>query len=539
MKNISGLLLVGCSALALAGCGADDIGSPGNTGNIDVDITNPTPTPTPTPTGGTVTAATECPGTAATGGLALANDGIITTPQGTWRVCTLPSLVSVSSTLPKVSGVLYRLNGRVDVGCDGGFSAPTAAKPHTTNTAACAGKSMTADDNVTLSIDPGVIVYGDSRNGVAWLAVNRGNKIDAEGRADAPIIFTAYENVIGSATEANDGLWGGIVLLGRGKVTNCVAGTWAGGTCERDTEGAASFAYFGGNDDTYNAGTIKYVQIRYSGFALSPGLELQSLTGGGVGTGTSLDYFQSVNSSDDGSEWFGGAVNFKHYIAVNADDDSLDLDNGVHANFQYGILLQRSADGDTFFEIDSAGQNTESGAEITRRTIANIVNFAAYQPKIHTSGDNSDKAAIMLRGNSDTTFANSIFYTPENECLVMTGENPGAATLTAHSTLIGCSPSAKYLGGGTFSATDVANKFGATTNNNSDSYTVTLSSGFGGLVATGTAFDPDPALAAFFDNAGFIGAFSGASDTWYRGWTCDTATADFGSGEDCTSLPTT
>ena len=126
MKNIHGLLLVGCSALALAGCGPSDIASPGTGG--DVVINNPAPTPTPTPTssgGATVTPAAGCPTIADPQGLTDA--GTITGPTGTWRVCSLPKLIRSSSTLPKLPGLLYQLPGRVDVGCDGGFTAPTAS----------------------------------------------------------------------------------------------------------------------------------------------------------------------------------------------------------------------------------------------------------------------------------------------------------------------------------------------------------------------------------------------------------------------------
>src|SRR3546814_3909834 len=53
---------------------------------------------------------------------------------------------------------IYSLPGRVDVGTDQGAAS--------TNTA------------VTLTIDPGVIVFGST--GVSYLAVNRGNKIRSE-----------------------------------------------------------------------------------------------------------------------------------------------------------------------------------------------------------------------------------------------------------------------------------------------------------------------------------------------------------------------
>lgn len=529
MKKISGLLLVGCSALALAGCGADDISSPGG-GSITINNPSPTPSPTPTPGTGAVTPAADCPSIAATGGLT--NSGTITGPEGTWRVCTLPALINASTVLPKVPGVLYRLNGRVDVGCDGGFSAPTAAAPFTTTTASCGGRSLTADTNVTLTIEPGVIVYGENAAEPAWLAVNRGNRIDAQGTATAPIIFTSAQNVRGTASDTDQGQWGGVVLLGRAPVTDCTVGSLATNNCERDTEGATNPARFGGSDTAYDAGSMKYVQIRYSGFVLGSGSELQSLTTGGVGSGTTFDYFQSVNSSDDGAEFFGGVVNFKHYIAVNADDDSLDADTGVQGKFQYVLLLQRNADGDAFMEIDSTGAEGD-----TPRTNLIVANFTAVQP-----GDNQNGAAAVLnRGNSDVTWVNGVMNVPNNECLRLNGSGTAGqeTTFAAHSTVLTCN-AAKFLGGGSYTADEVQAAFNAGTNN-SDAFTSTLTNTFvnGANESARTAYANIQTLSSFFDAVTYIGAVRDAADTWYRGWTCDNATANFGSNKPCTALPTT
>ena len=532
MKKFSGLLLVGCSALALAGCGADDVASPG-AGSIV--INNPPSTPTATPTGGsgTVTAAASCPSFNATGGLT--DSGTISGPQGSWRVCTLPALVNVSSSLPKVAGVLYRLNGRVDVGCDGGFSAPTAAAPFTTTTASCNGRSLTADTNVTLTIDPGVIIYGENGSEPAWLAVNRGNQISAVGTASAPIIFTSRQNVVGTNDDSSQGQWGGVVLLGRGKVTDCNYGSTAANTCERDTEGAVNKAVFGGNDNAYNAGTMKYVQVRYSGYVLSNGKELQSLTAEGIGTGTTLDYFQSVNSSDDGAEFFGGAVNFKHYIAVNADDDSLDVDTGLQGNFQYGRLLQRNGGGDAMVEADSNGAETDLPRQKTT-----IANFTMVQPSSSSNNESNDKASILLRGNGDYTLVNNIINTPNNECLTKNGSGTVPATLKAYATVMTCN-STKYLGSGTYTASNTQTQFASGTNANNDALTSTLASTFvnGANESAIVAYASIKTLASYFDTVTYVGAVKDAADTWYKGWTCDNATANFGSGKSCTSLPTT
>ena len=105
VKKIQGLFLVGCSAIALAGCGPSDIASPGTGGNVIINNPAPTPTPTPTPTGpATVTPASGCPTISDPQGLTDA--GTISGPTGTWRVCSLPNRINNSITLTKIPGLL-------------------------------------------------------------------------------------------------------------------------------------------------------------------------------------------------------------------------------------------------------------------------------------------------------------------------------------------------------------------------------------------------------------------------------------------------
>lgn len=534
MKNIHGLLLVGCSALALAGCGPSDIASPGTGGNVIINNPAPTPTPTPTPTpgAGLVQAASSCPTISA--GSQLEDDGVLSGPTGSYRVCTLPDLIDRSTSLPKIAGLVYQLDGRVDVGCDGGFTAPSSGSPVTTSTVGCPSATLTADTNVTLTIAPGAIVIGAP--GASWLAVNRGNKINASGTASAPIIFTSRDNVTGQVGETSQGQWGGVVLMGRAPVTDCTAGTVTSNNCERQTEGSTNPARFGGTDNAYNAGTMKFVQFRYSGFILSANIELQSLTGEGVGSGTTLDHIMSYNSSDDGSEWFGGSPQMKHYISVGSDDDSLDVDTGAQMNVQYALLIQRSGQGDALMEIDSNGNESD-----TPRTKLNVANFTAIQPQTSSNNEGNDQAAVLLRGNSDTTWINGIIATPNNECLRMNGSGTTPATLKAFSVVLQCNAT-KYIGTGSYSAAQVATNFGSGANRNNDAFTSTLASLFiNGANETGvTATDPKT-TSAFFDTTTYIGAVKDSADTWYAGWTCNSATANFGSGNTgaCTSLPTT
>ncbi len=554
------ILLAGVVLPLLAGCGASEIASPG-AGGVTIgggQTPTPSPTPTPTPTN-VVSAAASCPTIANTD--QLKDSGTITVPTGTWRVCSLPAVISRSTTLPKVTGLLYYLdpainNGRVDVGCDGGFSAPTSGAPRASTTVGCGASEisklgllsgvnssgqLTDDTNVTLTIAPGAIFMG---KGASFLAVNRGNKLIAEGTAARPIIFTSRENVEGTETDLSVGHWGGVILMGRAPVTDCAFGS-VGVDCERNTEGSANPARYGGSDSAYNAGSMKYVQIRFSGFNLSPNAELQALTTQGIGSNTTLDYVQAHNSSDDGAEFFGGTVKMKHYISTGADDDSLDFDVGAQGAFQYVILAQRPGQGDALFEIDSNGNESA-----TPRSSLYVANFTALQPQASSNNDANDKASALFRGNSDVTLINGIIATPNNECITMNGSGTTPATLKAFSVVMQCN-AVKYLGTGALTATQVQAAFGSGTNNNNDAYTPSLTALFVNGVAETAIVGTNPKTIVglgsefinFFDATNYVGAVKDANDGWYKGWTCNSSYAPFddtsNANRSCSSLPIT
>ena len=514
---IRALLLASAAALSLSGCGAEDIASPGE-GVIVLPAPTPAPTPTPTPTPTGVVAAASCPAIA--GPNQLADLGTITGTQGTWRNCAFPARFTASTAIPKVAGTIYSLPGRVDVGTDQGAASTNVA--------------------VTLTIDPGVTIFGAT--GVSYLAVNRGNRIDAVGTAAQPIVFTGRGNVVGSADDQTSQLWGGVVLLGRAPITDCLAPGAAEGTvaCERETEGTSG-ALYGGAQPADNSGRMSYVQIRYSGFILSADKELQGLTPSGVGSGTQLDHIQIHNSSDDGIEVFGGRVNMKYLVLTGNEDDNLDSDVGYKGNIQYVIAAQRAggAVGDAMIEADSNGNE---GA--MPRQAVNLSNFTFIQRS--TSG--SDLASILIRGGADYNLMNGIVVSPNLPCVRINSSTTVAATNSAidklgppkfNSVQMQCS-STPFLGSGGPTNADVQSLFTLGTNN-SFAYTPSLVSLFiNGTAETGIAAFNAKTANAFFDTTNYIGAVKDASDTWYAGWACNSATASFGTtSRACTAIPTT
>ena len=377
MTNLSRSLILGCSMLALAACGPEEIASPGTGGNVIINNPAPTPTPAPTPapTSSLVTPAAGCPTISATPGLT--DEGTISGTTGEYRVCALPARVNASSTLPYIKGVLYRLPGRVDVGTDQGAASTSTV--------------------VTLTIEPGVIVYA---SGSAFLNVNRGNRINAVGSSTRPIVFTSRDNVLGINTANSSGQWGGVVLSGRAPVTDCLLPGAGNGTvdCERQVEGAVDPARYGGAQAADNSGTMRFVQIRYSGFVLSGNAELQSLTTGGTGSATTLNNIQSVNSSDDGVEFFGGTTNIKNLIVAGAEDDGLDFDNGNKLNAQFVLIAQRPGVGDASMEVDTSNAGGNNTVPRTSGQLSNVT-------VIHR---NTGDQVLRIRGGADFNLVNSL-----------------------------------------------------------------------------------------------------------------------------------
>ncbi|OSZ63240.1 hypothetical protein CAP39_14350 [Sphingomonas sp. IBVSS1] len=490
--RLRALLLI-TSAVALAACdGASNIASPGEGTLVTpppAPAPAPTPTPTPTPTG----PADSCP----TG---TTNVGVI----NNLRNCQISGTITGGLTLANLRGVVYSLSGRVNVGIDLGAdpAAPAAG-----------------GQQGILTIEPGVVIFGSS--GADALVVNRGSQIFAEGTATRPIVFTSRSNMEGNVNASSIGQWGGIVILGRAPIHTCVGAGATPGTvsCQSAVEGLTG-AFYGGGSPTDNSGRLAYIQVRYPGFEVSSGNELNGITFGGVGSGTFASFIQVHNSSDDGIEWFGGRVNHKNIVITGADDDSIDTDLGYKGLIQYALVVQRTDGGDRVIEADTAG-----GEARTPRSNPRIANFTFIGRRTPDT--------VLLRGGTDYGLVNGIIQnsTATGLCLDIDGAQTAAAADAAadeagapviRSVIFGCSGAARDE-----SDVPLATITPIITGNNNllPPVTLTLTSLFlPGTFETGaTATNPRTALTGtgtFFDETTFVGAFRNATDTWYTGWTC-------------------
>ncbi|AYG93887.1 hypothetical protein D8I30_00835 [Brevundimonas naejangsanensis] len=492
-SSFKSLLAVAASALALAACGGSaEVASPGegnfgggNGGGNGGGGGNP----------GNGQAAADCP----TG---FANVGTIA--NGTLRNCQLPQQINGSLTVPLRAGTIYSISGRTAVGTDGGVDA-----------------SANAGTQGILTVEPGVTIFASG--GGDYLLVNRGSQIYAEGTASQPIIFTSRQNVEGTTTETSQGQWGGIVIAGRAPQANCQL--TAPVTCTGQVEGTNAF--YGGGNANDNSGRLRYVQIRYSGFEISTGNELQALTLAGVGAGTTIEYVQSFNSSDDGIEIFGGNVNLKHIVINGADDDAFDTDTGWRGGAQFGIVTQRAPNATSRsagFEFSAAPASTPLAQRYNSQPkIANWTLVGRNSPTdAHTVAhfDTGTKATVVnsvftsaagsLAGcldiaDADTASVNPLFNSVFMSCGISYRPNNAARSQTTFTAGTGNTA----LGTSTLTAPTS----GVTITNQ----VLTFING-----ANEAAVTPVKASAVHsaFTDTDYIGAVKNASDTWWQGWTC-------------------
>lgn len=485
-NSLNTLLVTFGAAAALSGCntGADQVASPG-IGAFAPPPTNtpapaPAPTPPPPPSSGPPA---DCPS-------GFANVGTIVDRTGaTLRTCQLPALVGDGFVVPARAGTIYSISGRTDVGQDRG--------PNVNSPIATAQRG-------TLTLEAGVRLYGSS--GLDYIVVNRGSQINVQGAQDNPVVMTSRQSIEGNAGVDSIGQWGGLVILGRAPIANCPAGAASGSVdCVAQVEGTNAF--YGGNGAADNSGSIRYLRIQHSGFQILPNNELNGITLAGVGSGTTFEFVQVHNSSDDGIEWFGGAVNARRLVLTGNDDDSLDTDVGYTGAIQFAIIVQRANGGDRMNEFSGL----KSGAApllVTNPKVANVTYV----------GRAGGGAAIAMNTETNTQYYNAIVTRPAGGSGDATGclDVDTAATGSFNSVFFSCP--APFVDDADSAA---ANLFNAGTNNTANG-TSTLTETFvnGANEAAVPAFASLSTVSPFFAQASYIGAVRDAADTWWQGWTC-------------------
>lgn len=257
-------------------------------------------------------------------------------------------------------------------------------------------------EGAVLTIEPGTKIIGDLGS---VLVITADARIEAEGTQDAPIVFTS-----GATDSPAAGDWGGVVLLGRAPI-NVTGGT---NKVEGFPESVGAKIAYGGTDAAYNCGTLKYVRIEFAGFELAPDNELNALTLGACGTGTTIQYVQTHRGLDDGIELFGGTVNLDHIVVTLADDDGIDWDLGWNGTIQFLVVQQSASVGDKAIEADSNKNNNEA----LPRSAPELWNVTLIG-----GGQGGGQGAIHLRRGTAMKLYNAIIMNFENFAVNVDGSS--------------------------------------------------------------------------------------------------------------------
>ncbi|MBD5779027.1 T9SS C-terminal target domain-containing protein [Pelagicoccus sp. NFK12] len=278
-------------------------------------------------------------------------------------------------------------------------------------------------DGASLTIEPGTVIKGGKPAAPAdpatALIITRGSKIFAMGTPSDPIIFTAEDDPLdGSFGAGQTNLWGGVIILGAAPVNSHKQGTTGDflsdpqiPTLENveglDNQESNTWTEFGGLDPDDNSGIFRYVSIRHGGSEIGSGNEINGLTMGGVGRGTTIEFVEVFANKDDGFEWFGGTVDARYLVAAYCNDESFDYDQGWTGRGQFWFTIGTtgiagSAEMDHAGEHDGTASFAQTPAGHPYRGMGDIYN-ATY------IGANQNEEVFSIEDDAGVHYYNSIF----------------------------------------------------------------------------------------------------------------------------------
>ncbi|MCE3260016.1 MAG: hypothetical protein K0S12_1657, partial [Bacteroidetes bacterium] len=263
-------------------------------------------------------------------------------------------------------------------------------------------------NNSILTIQPGVTILGSKAVAGSALIICKGSQIMAAGTETAPIVFTS-DQAPGSRAVGD---WGGLIVLGNAAInfTNGV----------NNVEGlpVSSLTQYGGGaspNNNDNSGVLQYVRIEFGGYVYGVNQEINGLTMGGVGKGTTIEHVQVSFTNDDGFEWFGGNVNAKWLVSYRNLDDDFDTDNGYSGNVQYGLIVRDPSLADNpsvstseGFESDNDASGTTASPQ-TSGIFSNITLIGPYRGVAGSTIASGYRRSARLRRNTGLKLFNCIF----------------------------------------------------------------------------------------------------------------------------------
>lgn len=312
---------------------------------------------------------------------------------------------------------------------------------------------LVVNEGAELVIPAGTVIEATGGTS-SYIAVAQGGKISINGTSTNPVVMTA--------SQKEPGAWGGLVVCGKAPINKGETAT-----------AEVSVLTYGGNVANDNSGVIRYLRVEYSGAAFNSEKEFNGVSFFGVGSGTTVEYVQVHEGSDDGFEFFGGTVNTKYLVSTSNEDDQFDWTegwSGTNENWFGKLGLGR---GNRGIEADNNSSN-HVATPISNPSIKNLT-------LIGLGDQGTESQAIKLRVGTKAVFDNVVL----NNFLI--------GFDVQHDESI------SYIADGTLKATNVK---------------------FDNIITLKAKYNPASLTEIYAENSSATGAGNGTSvPAWAQGWT--------------------
>ncbi len=257
---------------------------------------------------------------------------------------------------------------------------------------------LIVDNGATLTIPAGTQITAAAGGTDVYIAIMMGAKIEINGSASSPVVM--------SSPNAEPGDWGGLTICGKGITTEG----------ENVTAEVGDFKY-GGTDSTDDSGSISYLVIKGTGAQINTESQYNGVSFYAVGSGTSVSNVAVINGSDDGVEFFGGAVSATNLFLQNNEDDAIDWTEGWSGSVTNAYVEHTIEDFSTVLEADGVNNNptitnltavattTGTALQFKKNSGATItgLSLTGYSTSIDMKDDGSLENVIIEDETADTT----------------------------------------------------------------------------------------------------------------------------------------
>jgi hypothetical protein len=324
-----------------------------------------------------------------------------------------------------------------------------------------------------------------------------------------------------AVTHGTRGNWGGLIILGKAPVQGV----------SPNVEGLAHDVPYGGADASDSSGTLQYVRVWHGGAAISADNEINGITFGGVGSGTTVDHCEVALNVDDGFEFFGGTVNAKYLSTLFVGDDAFDTDKGYQGKMQY-LLAMLGTQGHHVAEMDGNKASDRTTGVESAPQVMSLTGIA--------SEDNLSSDYMMrLREGTAGLFGNMLLYKRgvpgirNDQCYGMPGTQtlPDYAAFVANALFVSAktimfdstaitefNDSCQGDDQLTTATTSSASVFTAMASNPSENNKAADSVDFTPVGEAVNAANVEGPFSSFFDTVDYSGAFAPTGDSWLDGW---------------------